>query len=68
MSLRVTTVHENARIPLECSGSTPPWNGNEDDEISGVEPPQLSPSNALGMRNDANRPERHGAPGPRKTL
>jgi len=40
MSLHLATVHENVRSPLDCGGSTPPWNDAEDKDQSGVEPPQ----------------------------
>ncbi|HXX23078.1 MAG TPA: hypothetical protein VEO19_08005 [Terriglobia bacterium] len=39
MTLRLTTVHENARSALECGGSTPPYINLEREGQGGVKPP-----------------------------
>jgi hypothetical protein len=39
MTLRLTTMHENARSALECGGSTPPYIDLEREGQGGVKPP-----------------------------
>ena len=39
MTLRLTTMHENARSALECGGSTPPYIKLEREGQGGVKPP-----------------------------